>query len=201
MRGPRPSPPWWFIAALALGEQRSLTAAAVTVTSQAELTANLLSGSNILLGGDLYLFTSGTVQSSPTGVIINNGQTDLVIDGQDLYKLDGQSTMRCIYINGVGVEVQLKNLIITNGYSAVQYEEQRSAKRASIGVPSLTPSFACPRERERPRRPLTPHSPSSACFCARTPYLHAPFAGRRRLCRPCRHQQGVSGPSPFPLRL
>ena len=158
MRGPRPSPPWWFIAALALGEQRSLTAAAVTVTSQAELTANLLSGSNILLGGDLYLFTSGTVQSSPTGVIINNGQTDLVIDGQDLYKLDGQSTMRCIYINGVGVEVQLKNLIITNGYTAVQYEEQRSAKRASFGVTSLTPSFACPRERERPRRPLTPHS-------------------------------------------
>ena len=181
MRGPRPSPPWWFIAALALGEQRSLTAAAVTVTSQAELTANLLSGSNILLGGDLYLITSG--------VIINNGQTDLVIDGQ--------STVRCIYINGVGVEVQLKNLIITNGYNEVQYEEQRSAKRASFGVTSLTPSFACPRDREHPRCPLTPHSLSSACFSP----TNAPFALLRMLLCACPRLFLSPLASPYPLRL
>ena len=98
------------LAALALGLLLGgLTAAdTVTVTTEAELTASLVSGTTIILWADILLRFN---------VYINDGQTSLVIDGQGLYKLDGQRSVPCITISGAEVEVQLKNLIITNGFN------------------------------------------------------------------------------------
>ena len=101
---------------------RALSTTTVPVSDQATLVANLNSDTTINLGGDIALTSDGTDDThgaSDDGIIIDNGQTNLVIDGMGLFKVDGQGVVRCFYISGDGVDVVLQNLEITNGYVPV----------------------------------------------------------------------------------
>ena len=86
--------------------RRKLTT--VTVTTEADLVANLLNDTTIELGADILLTLALIIQSDHTG---------LVIDGMGLYKVDGQGSVRCFYVAGAAVDVVLQNLTITNGYA------------------------------------------------------------------------------------
>ena len=99
---------------------QGLFAAIVTASNQTTLVANLNSNTNIYLGADIYLTSSGSPDGNyATGIIIDNGQANLVIDGMGVYKIDGQKSVRCIYISGSGVNVVFQNLEITNGYTVM----------------------------------------------------------------------------------
>jgi len=87
--------------------------ATVQVNTQDALTENLESNITILLGDDILL-TSTRIES-PTGVMINNQQSGLVIDGLGLYEVNGQGEVRCFSISGSGVNVVIQNLVVTKG--------------------------------------------------------------------------------------
>ena len=99
---------------------RAVSTTTVTASDQATLVVNLNSDTTINLGGDIALTSSGDdTYGASDGIIIDNGQTNLVIDGRGLFKVDGQGVVRCFYISGDGVDVVLQNLEITNGYVPV----------------------------------------------------------------------------------
>jgi len=77
----------------------------VSVSSQADLKSNLVSRTTIVLSADIFL----------TSIITINGQKDLVIDGQGLYKVDGQMLSGCFSIGGSSTSVTLTGLTIANG--------------------------------------------------------------------------------------
>jgi hypothetical protein len=62
---------------------------------------------SLTLGADIYL----------TSQISIDGIYSLIIDG-DGYKIDGQNAVRCIYVAGYSTNINLKNLVITNGNAA-----------------------------------------------------------------------------------
>ena len=91
---------------------RALTT--VTVSTQSALNAALASGTTIELAANINLTTTVDSSYGGSGVYIS-GKTGLVIDGMGVYKVDGQGSRRCFYIDG-GSEVALQGLTITNGY-------------------------------------------------------------------------------------
>ena len=84
--------------------------ATVTVTTQANLVANLKSDTTIELGADIFLTRT---------IDITSGQTGLVIDGMGLYKVDGNGNVGCFNIENSTTEVVVQNLVITNGYTVI----------------------------------------------------------------------------------
>jgi len=96
----------------------------LTASDQATLLANLHSNTTIFLGANIYLNSSGTVTGSATGIIIDNGQGNLVVDGMGVNKVDGQNTVRCFCMSGDGVNVELKNLEITNCNTVIPHKGQ-----------------------------------------------------------------------------
>ena len=109
-----------FLALLVPSVARAMV---VSANNQTSLVNNLKSDTTIELGADIYLVSSGDAytywpeNAGPTGVIIDEGQTGLVIDGMGIFKMDGQSSVRCIFIQGASVVVTIRNLVIVNGTS------------------------------------------------------------------------------------
>jgi len=91
---------------------RELTTTVVAST-QIALTSNLKNDTTINLGDDILLTSTKAV--APSGVIINDAQAGLVIDGLGLYVVNGQNAVRCFYISGGGANVVIQNLVITKG--------------------------------------------------------------------------------------
>ena len=91
---------------------RTLTTTVIAST-QIALTSDLKNDTIINLGDDIFLTSSRA--GSPTGVVINNGQRGLIIDGLGLYEVNGQNAVRCFYISGGSVNVAIQNLVITKG--------------------------------------------------------------------------------------
>ena len=85
----------------------SSAAFVVTATSQVDVERNLASKTVVRLGADIVL--SSTVQ-------ILNGQSGLVIDGTNKYKVDGAGSVRCFIVKGPTTEVVVQNLTISRGY-------------------------------------------------------------------------------------
>jgi hypothetical protein len=82
------------------------------VNTEATLEASLMHNRTVYLGADIYL-------SATFYILIGlNERLNFVLDGKDLWKIDGRNAVRCMFIVGSGVEVGLKDLIVTNGYAA-----------------------------------------------------------------------------------
>lgn len=82
------------------------------VDTEELLEASLMHNRTVYLGADIYL-------SSTFYVLIGlNEVLDFVLDGKGLWKLDGQDSVRCLFIVGSGAKVGLKDLSITNGYAS-----------------------------------------------------------------------------------
>jgi len=78
----------------------------VSVSTEADLKSKLVSRTTIVLSADIFL-------TSPINI---NSQMDLVIDGQGLYKVDGQQQTRCFSISGSATSVTLLGLTIAKCY-------------------------------------------------------------------------------------
>jgi hypothetical protein len=76
------------------------------VYTQNRLQSLISSYTSLILGADIYL----------TSHISIYGIYSLLIDG-DGYKIDGQNSVRCLYVAGVSTNIYLTNLVITNGNS------------------------------------------------------------------------------------
>ena len=90
------------------------TLATVSANSQASLNSGIATNVTIVLTADIALTTTVT---SYAGIEID-GTLGLTIDGQGLYKVDGQNARRCIWITG-SAEVELHGLIITKGNTVI----------------------------------------------------------------------------------
>jgi len=47
-----------------------------------------------------------------------NERMDFALDGKGLWKLDGQDSVRCLFISGNEMSLRLKDLTVTNGYAS-----------------------------------------------------------------------------------
>ena len=92
----------------------STTSTYVVASTQIALTSNLRKHTIITLGNDIILKCSNHIIQ--TGVIINENQIGLSIEGLGLYKVDGQNAVRCFYIGGSGVNVIIQTLEISHGH-------------------------------------------------------------------------------------
>jgi hypothetical protein len=82
------------------------------VNTEATLEAALMHKRTVFFGGDIYL-------SATLYVLIGvNARMDFALDGKGLWKLDGQDSVRCLFISGNDMSVRLKDLTVTNGYAS-----------------------------------------------------------------------------------
>ena len=78
-----------------------------TAYSQAQLEDALISDRTVTLSADLWL-------TGPITVLGFQTLTGLVIDGQEVYTLDGQGSHRGVYVSNAGTEVTLQGLTLAN---------------------------------------------------------------------------------------
>ena len=83
--------------------------------NQFELLDAIGSNTTAVLTGNIDLEYGMDIQSSYTGIVIENVQ-GFVIDGAG-FAINGQGSMRCLYVGGSGSTVELRNLTVTNGSS------------------------------------------------------------------------------------
>ena len=99
---------------------KTTAAAQQTVTqagTQIELLDAIGSNTTAVLTGNIDLEYSLDIADSATGIVIENVQ-GFVIDGAG-FAINGQGSMRCVYVGGSGTTVELRNLTVTNGRSTV----------------------------------------------------------------------------------
>ena len=105
-------------AASAATATKSTVAAQQTVKyagNQTELLDAIGNDTTAILTGNIDLEYSMDIQSSDTGIVIENVQ-GFVIDGAG-FAINGRGSMRCLYVGGSGTTVELRNLTVTNGSS------------------------------------------------------------------------------------
>lgn len=83
----------------------------ISVSTQSELIAAIENGNSIALTQDILLISSGIEARSATGITIK-GIKGLTINGNG-FKLDGQNSVRCIYIDKSNVSFM--HLNVTGG--------------------------------------------------------------------------------------
>ena len=81
------------------------------VNTEEALEASVMLNRTVFFSADIYL-------SATLYVLVGvNDRLNFDLDGKGLWKLDGQDSVRCLFI-GSGVRMGLKDLTITNGYAA-----------------------------------------------------------------------------------
>jgi len=81
----------------------------IEVDSQNSLAASIVPNRTVYLSADVYL--SSTLYLL---IGVNERLDGLVVDGGGQYKVDGQDSVRCLFLYGSGMQVGLKDLTVTN---------------------------------------------------------------------------------------
>ena len=119
-----------YVPSLLLGVNcKSTTGTFSGILTQSQIEEALMIDRKLILGADIDLSETVNMYRGVSDAAL----TGLVVDGGDVYSVDGGDAVRCFFVYGSGMDVAFRNMTMSNGYASSSSKESKRGAAVYVG--------------------------------------------------------------------